>query len=59
MTGGALSEALVAETFTTFQKVECCLQIAQALEFIHKENIIHRDLSARNCLVPSLCLICI
>lgn len=52
MNGGSLSFALRGSNpLNHNQKVECCLQIAKGLSFLHQNNILHGDLAARNCLV--------
>ena len=35
-------------------KLECCKQIALGLEYLHSNNIIHRNLAAKNCLVTTI-----
>lgn len=48
---GSLLQAIQKTKLDFAQKSECCKQIAQGLEYLHKNGILHRGLSARNCLV--------
>ncbi|KAK6108780.1 Protein tyrosine kinase family protein [Brugia pahangi] len=38
------------------EKLYFCLDIASGLEFLHNNGVIHRDISARNCLVEDMCV---
>ncbi len=40
-----------AQMLKTSVKIECCLQIARGLLFLHENQLLHRDLAARNCLL--------
>ncbi|KAF5306040.1 hypothetical protein FQR65_LT00755 [Abscondita terminalis] len=43
----------VAHTLTTQEVVDMALQIIEAMHYIHKKHILHKDLAARNCVVDS------
>lgn len=48
--GGALDSALAKQRFPMVKKYELILQAACGLAYIHENNLIHRDVAARNCL---------
>ena len=49
---GSLQTALRKEpAFNLAQKLKFCLEIAQGINFLHEQNLIHRNLSSENCLV--------
>lgn len=39
----------VAHTLTTQEVVDMALQVIEAMHYIHKKHILHKDLAARNC----------
>lgn len=39
----------VSHTLTTQEVVEMALQILQALQYLHKKRLLHKDLATRNC----------
>lgn len=39
----------VAHTLTTQEVVDMALQIIQAMQYLHKKKLLHKDLAARNC----------
>lgn len=39
----------VAHTLTTQEVVDMALQIIQAMQYLHKKHLLHKDLAARNC----------
>nr|CAH7739174.1 unnamed protein product [Callosobruchus chinensis] len=41
----------VHHTLTTQEVVEMALQIIQAMQYLHKKHLLHKDLAARNCMV--------
>ncbi|XP_056645611.1 tyrosine-protein kinase Drl isoform X1 [Diorhabda sublineata] len=41
----------VHHTLTTQEVVDMALQIIQAMQYLHKKHLLHKDLAARNCLV--------
>lgn len=43
----------VAHTLTTQEVVDMALQIIEAMNYMHKKQILHKDLAARNCVVDS------
>lgn len=43
----------VAHTLTTQEVVDMALQIIEAMSYIHKKRILHKDLAARNCVIDS------
>lgn len=49
--GENLRQFVKTHSLSLKQKMEICLQITDALQFLHKNNIVHRDISAKNCLV--------
>ncbi len=51
MEGGSLINILQKQILSPSQKLECCLQCAQGLEYLHANKVIHRDLAARNVVV--------
>ncbi|KHN82952.1 Tyrosine-protein kinase Fps85D [Toxocara canis] len=53
---GALDSYLVRKgrLLRTSQKVRMCLDAASGLEYLHEMGCIHRDVSARNCLVHNM-----
>ncbi|CAG9533080.1 unnamed protein product [Cercopithifilaria johnstoni] len=53
---GSLDVFLVTKgsTLGIREKLYFCLDIASGLEFLHNNGIIHRDISARNCLVEDM-----
>ncbi|KAM3716856.1 Tyrosine-protein kinase Fer [Dirofilaria immitis] len=55
---GSLDAFLVAKglTLDIRKKLYFCLDIASGLEFLHKNRIIHRDISARNCMMENMCV---
>lgn len=48
--GGALDSALAKQKFPMLKKYEMILQAACGLAYIHEQNLMHRDVAARNCL---------
>ncbi|VDK74254.1 unnamed protein product [Litomosoides sigmodontis] len=55
---GSLDALLVTKgsTLSIREKLYFCLDIASGLEFLHHNGVIHRDISARNCLVEDMCV---
>ncbi|VDO27680.1 Uncharacterized protein BM_BM10530 [Brugia malayi] len=55
---GSLDVFLVTKgsKLSTREKLYFCLDIASGLEFLHNNGVIHRDISARNCLVEDMCV---
>ncbi|VDM95541.1 unnamed protein product [Onchocerca ochengi] len=55
---GSLDMFLVAKgsTLSIRKKLYFCLDIASGLEFLHNNGIIHRNISARNCLMEEMCV---
>ncbi|EFO27094.1 TK/FER protein kinase [Loa loa] len=55
---GSLDVFLVTKgsTLSIREKLYFCLDIASGLEFLHNNGVIHRDISARNCLVEDMCV---
>ena len=56
---GNLEEYLNESTFDTTQATILCKDVVMGLEFLHEQNILHRDLKPRNILYkerPKLCL---
>ncbi|VDN04952.1 unnamed protein product [Thelazia callipaeda] len=55
---GSLDMLLLTKgmTLSIRRKLYFCLDIASGLEFLHENNFIHRDISARNCLVENMCV---
>ncbi|KRY19515.1 Tyrosine-protein kinase Fer [Trichinella patagoniensis] len=49
--GGSLLNYLNDYSIKIKRKFKFCLQIASALEYLKRKNLIHRDIAARNCLV--------
>ncbi|KAF5281464.1 hypothetical protein FQA39_LY17782 [Lamprigera yunnana] len=43
----------VAHTLTTQEVVDMALQIIEAVHYMHKKHVLHKDLAARNCVVDS------
>nr|XP_023016065.1 tyrosine-protein kinase Dnt [Leptinotarsa decemlineata] len=41
----------VHHTLTTQEVVDMALQIIQAMQYLHKKHLLHKDLAARNCVV--------
>ncbi|GJQ65748.1 hypothetical protein Trydic_g11932 [Trypoxylus dichotomus] len=41
----------IAHTLTTQEVVDMALQIIQAMQYLHKKHLWHKDLAARNCVV--------
>ncbi|CAG9828829.1 unnamed protein product [Diabrotica balteata] len=41
----------VHHTLTTQEVVDMALQIIQAMQYLHKKHLLHKDLAARNCMV--------
>lgn len=39
----------VAHTLTTQEVVDMALQVIQAMQYLHKKRLLHKDLAARNC----------
>lgn len=50
-TGGTLLQALQDKELSLEQKFTFSIQIVQALQVLHKANIVHNDLATRNILV--------
>jgi len=48
---GNLVQAMNNTRFTEEQSVRICIQIASGIHHLHCSNIIHGDISARNCLI--------
>uniref|UniRef100_A0A0R3RQ09 Tyrosine-protein kinase n=1 Tax=Elaeophora elaphi TaxID=1147741 RepID=A0A0R3RQ09_9BILA len=48
--------ATKGSTLSIREKLYFCLDIASGLEFLHNNGVIHRDISARNCLVEDMCV---
>ncbi|KAI6193509.1 Tyrosine-protein kinase [Aphelenchoides besseyi] len=48
---GGLDGYLRKNTLSLGKKIEACADTAFGLEYLHSKNCIHRDISARNCLV--------
>ncbi|EFA11279.1 tyrosine-protein kinase Drl [Tribolium castaneum] len=46
-----LSPEGVSHTLTTQEVVDMALQIIQAMQYLHKKNLLHKDLATRNCIV--------
>ncbi|OZC08585.1 hypothetical protein X798_04388, partial [Onchocerca flexuosa] len=55
---GSLDMFLIAKgpTLSIRKKLYFCLDIASGLEFLHNNGIIHRNISARNCLMKDMCV---
>ncbi|KFD49478.1 hypothetical protein M514_09663, partial [Trichuris suis] len=51
ITGGSLDKYLRKNMLTPTTKVKLLLGVANAVEYIHKNEVLHRDLAARNCLL--------
>ena len=53
MDGGDLLSVLRDTTIdlTLNQKLEFCIQAATGLQYLHENDVIHRDLAERNCVV--------
>ncbi len=51
MEGADLLSQLSQRFLCLADKIECCLQAAQGLEYLHDQGFLHGDLAARNCLV--------
>ncbi|KRZ01968.1 Tyrosine-protein kinase transforming protein Fps, partial [Trichinella zimbabwensis] len=49
--GGSLENYLKKNTVKIKRKMKFCLQIASALQYLKRKELIHRDIAARNCLV--------
>lgn len=41
----------VSHTLTTQEVVDMALQVIQAMQYLHKKHLLHKDLAARNCVV--------
>ncbi|CAP28296.1 Protein CBG08480 [Caenorhabditis briggsae] len=48
--GGALDSALTKQKFPMVKKYELILQAACGIAYCHEQNLMHRDVAARNCL---------
>ncbi|CAH1377716.1 unnamed protein product [Tenebrio molitor] len=46
-----LSSEGVSHTLTTQEVVDMALQIIEAMQYLHKKHLLHKDLAARNCVV--------
>ncbi|XP_014214413.1 tyrosine-protein kinase Dnt-like [Copidosoma floridanum] len=46
-----LSSEGPARALTTQELVEMALQIAKAVQYLHRKRLVHRDIAARNCVV--------
>lgn len=46
-----LSPEGVSHTLTTQEVVDMALQVIQAMQYLHKKHLLHKDLAARNCVV--------
>uniref|UniRef100_A0A5S6QIC8 Tyrosine-protein kinase n=1 Tax=Trichuris muris TaxID=70415 RepID=A0A5S6QIC8_TRIMR len=51
VTGGSLDKYLRKNMLSPGVKVKLLLAVANAVEYIHKNEVLHRDLAARNCLL--------
>eukprot|EP01105_Mastigella_eilhardi_P026604 TRINITY_DN7775_c0_g1_i1.p1 TRINITY_DN7775_c0_g1~~TRINITY_DN7775_c0_g1_i1.p1 ORF type:complete len:1157 (+),score=303.07 TRINITY_DN7775_c0_g1_i1:133-3603(+) len=51
---GNMRKAMSENQFPLRLKVKCMLDIAKGMEFIHKSNVLHRDLKPDNILMASL-----
>ncbi|CAI5451559.1 unnamed protein product [Caenorhabditis angaria] len=48
--GGGLDSFLIKNQVSIEQKINIIYQIVQGIDYIHKQQVIHRDIAARNCL---------
>ena len=48
---GSLDKYMTTHHLTVYEKIKICLQIAQALEYLHSKGIVHRDIACRNVLL--------
>ncbi|CAI5441826.1 unnamed protein product [Caenorhabditis angaria] len=49
--GGGLDSYLTKNQVGIDEKLDIMWQVAQGLEYLHKQEVIHRDIAARNCLI--------
>lgn len=40
----------VAHTLTTQEVVDMALQVIEAMQYLHKKHLLHKDIAARNCM---------
>lgn len=55
---GNLANALYSTSharrdFSFIQRLQCCRDLAAGIDHLHKRDIIHRDIAARNCLIQA------
>lgn len=48
--GGGLDSYLKKNAVSLTEKLNICIQAAEGIDYLHKQNIMHRDIAARNCL---------
>ncbi|XP_065165096.1 tyrosine-protein kinase Drl isoform X2 [Atheta coriaria] len=41
----------VAHTLTTQEVVDMALQVIEAMQYLHKKHLLHKDIAARNCII--------